>query len=49
MDAELAVKVAWITACTMALISTLGVDAGGGAGGAGGAGTMDAGEAMAGH
>ena len=48
MDVLLSTRVAWINDCTMALIYTLGVDAGGGAGGVWGAGTVGAGAEKAG-
>ena len=45
VDAVLSARVNWIIACTMALISTLGVYSRGGSGGVWGAGTMGAGAA----
>ena len=49
MDTSLAAMVACITACTMKLMSTLGIDSGGGAGFVRGATTVGAGAAKAGH
>ena len=49
MDAALAARVAWTTACTMYLTSTLGVDDVGGSGVTWGAGTVGKGAAKAGR